>query len=153
VVNLHTRMVKMSECAVGIDVSKQKLDVCIVSKGKFKDKVFRNSSVGHAQLHQWLQLHKAPTDTPIVLEATGPYSEAVTSSLVSAVWRVRVVNPARVKGFAQSQLSRNKTDKADAKLLALFAQRADLEPWVPPSPAVRELYALVERLQALQDMR
>lgn len=63
------------------------------------------------------------------------------------------MNPARVKGFAQSQLSRNKTDKADAKLLATFAQRADLELWQPPSPAVRELHALVERLQALQDMR
>jgi transposase len=62
------------------------------------------------------------------------------------------VNPARVKGFAQSQLSRNKTDKADAKLLAMFAQRAELELWQPPSLPVRELHALVDRLQALQDM-
>jgi transposase len=57
-----------------------------------------------------------------------------------------------VKGFAQSQLSRNKNDKADAKLLALFAQSAELEVWQPLPPAVRELRALVERLQALQDM-
>jgi hypothetical protein len=42
-------------------------------------------------------------------------------------------------------LSRNETDKGDARLLALFAQRAGLELWQPPSPAVRELHALVER--------
>jgi transposase len=64
---------------------------------------------------------------------------------------VSVVNPARLEGFAQSQLSRNKTDKADAKLLALFAQRAELELWQPPSVAVREFHAVVERLQALSE--
>lgn len=93
---------------------------------------------------------------PVVLEATGPYSEAAATALADAAadagWRVSVVNPARVKGFAQSQLSRNKTDKADAKLLAIFAQRAELELWQPPSLALRELHALVDRLQALQDM-
>lgn len=143
----------MNECAVGIDVSKLKLDVCVVSGGKFKGKVLSNSAVGHAELNAWLAQRELPSDVPVVLEATGPYSEAVATALVAAGWRVSVVNPARVKGFAQSQLSRNKTDKADAKLLALFAQRSDLEPWVAPSPAVRELHALVERLQALQDMR
>ena len=60
-------------------------------------------------------------------EATGPYSEAVAIALSDAGWAVSVVNPARVTGFAQSELSRNKTDRADAKLLAKFAQRADLE--------------------------
>ena len=68
-------------------------------------------------------------------------------------WAVSVVNPARITGFAQSELSRNKTDKSDAKLLAKFAQRAELTTWEPPSRAVRELRALVDRLQALIDMR
>jgi transposase len=139
--------------AVGIDVSKLKLDVCVAVGAKFKYKVVKNTRGGHAELIAWLLLRGLPTDVPVVLEATGPYSEAPATALADAGWRVSVVNPARVKGFAQSQLSRNKTDKADAKLLALFAQRADLELWQPPSLAVRELHALVERLQALQDMR
>jgi transposase len=147
--------------AVGIDVSKLKLDVCVVdgTKGgsKFKYKVVKNTRSGHAELSAWLLQRHLPSDTPVVLEATGPYSEAAATALADGGWRVSVVNPARVKGFAQSQLSRNKTDKADAKLLAIFAQvfaqRADLELWQPPSPAIRELHALVERLQALQDMR
>jgi transposase len=146
-------MDKMNESAVGIDVSKLKLDVCVVDGTKFKYKVVKNTRSGHAELIAWLVQRKLPADVPVVLEATGAYSEAAATALADAAWRVSVVNPARVKGFALSQLSRNKTDKADAKLLALFAQRADLELWQPPSPAVRELHALVERLQALQDMR
>lgn len=143
----------MNETAVGIDVSKLKLDVCVTNSKKFKSKVLSNSASGHAELNSWLVQQDLPADSPVVLEATGPYSESVAIALSTAGWRVSVVNPARVKGFAQSQLSRNKTDKADAKLLALFAQRVELELWQPPSPAVRELRALVERLQALLEMR
>ena len=151
----------MNDCAVGIavgiDVSKLKLDVCVVdgTKGttKFRYKVVKNTRSGHAELIAWLLQRHLPADVPVVLEATGPYSEAAATALADAGWRVSVVNPARVKGFAQSQLSRNKTDKADARLLATFAQRADLELWQPPSLATRELHALVERLRALQDMR
>ena len=63
-----------------------------------------------------------------------------------------MVNPARIKGFAQSEQARNKTDKADAALLARFCAALTPERWCPPSPAVRQLRSLVERLQALKDM-
>lgn len=118
-----------------------------------RPKALNNTAAGHAELDQWLITRDLPDATPIVLEATGPYSEAVAIALSDAGWAVSVVNPARITGFAQSELSRNKTDKADAKLLAKFAQRAELTIWAPPSLAVRELRALVDRLQALTDMR
>ena len=143
----------MNERAVGIDVSKQKLDVCVATGDKLKAKVFRNTAAGHVELNRWLSQRELTTDVPIVLEATGPYSETAAIALSDAGWAVSVVNPARVSGFAKSQMSRNKTDSADAKLLAKFAQRADLMIWEPPSLAVRELRALVNRLQALTDMR
>ena len=143
----------MNEHAVGIDVSKNKLDVCVANGDKIKTKALKNTAGGHAELDRWLAQRELSAATPIVLEATGPYSEAVAIALADAGWAVSVVNPARVTGFAQSELSRNKTDKADAKLLAKFAQRADLDIWLPPSIAIRELRALVDRLQALIDMR
>ncbi|MEJ2676918.1 MAG: IS110 family transposase [Acidihalobacter sp.] len=146
-------MDKMNEQAVGIDVSKAKLDICVISGEKLKTKVLSNTATGHGELLRWLSQRKLAADTPIVLEATGPYSESVAIALADAGWAVSVVNPARVAGFAQSELSRNKTDRADAKLLARFAQRAALVVWEPPSEAVRELRALVDRLQALIDMR
>lgn len=116
----------MSEHAVGIDVSKRKLDVCMARGDKFKSKALSNAPTGHRQLLDWLNDHGLDqADTPICLEATGPYSEAVATVLADADWRVSVVNPARVKGFAQS----------------------------PPSHAQRALRQLVDRLQALIDMR
>jgi len=63
-----------------------------------------------------------------------------------------VVNPARVKGFAQSELSRTKTDKADAQLIARFCSAMQPEPWQPLAPEVKELQSLVRRLEALNDM-
>lgn len=143
----------MNEHAVGIDVSKSKLDVCVALGDKVKTKVFANTPSGRTSLLQWLAGRELRVDAPVVLEATGPYSEAVGMALADAGWRVSIVNPARVKGFSQSLLTRNKTDRADAKLLAVFAQRSDLTPWEPPSLAVRELRALVDRLKALQEMR
>lgn len=143
----------MNEQSVGIDVSKSKLDVCVLKGEKVKTKVFRNTRSGHAELSEWLRQRELLAATPVVLEATGPYSEAVAIALCDAGWAVSVVNPARVVGFAKSELTRNKTDKADARLIAKFGQRADLDIWVAPTPATRQLRALIDRLQALIDMR
>ena len=79
------------------------------------------------------------------MEATGPYSEQAALALVEFGWIVSVVNPARIKGFAQSELARNKTDRADAALLARFCAAMHPIVWTPPSPAYRQLRALVER--------
>ncbi len=87
------------------------------------------------------------------MEATGPYSEACATALADAGWIVSVVNPARVKGFAQGELLRNKTDQADASLLARFCAKLEPEPWLPAPPEVRQLRALVDRLQVLKDMQ
>jgi len=143
----------MNEYAVGIDVSKKKLDVCVAAGDQIKSKVLSNTPRGHSDLDRWLSERKLPTGTPVVLEATGPYGESVAIALADQGWAVSVVNPSRVAGFAQSEMSRNKTDKVDAKLIARFAQRAELQLWEPPSLVVRELRALVDRLQALIDMR
>jgi transposase len=141
---------------VGIDVSKSKLDVAVLDvRGKVKQHVFSNNAAGHAALVGWLRERAgtALADLRVCMEATGPYSEAAASALADAAISVSVVNPARIKAFAQSELARNKTDRADAALLARFGQAMQPEVWVPPSPAVRELRALVDRLQALKDMQ
>ncbi|WP_211211708.1 IS110 family transposase [Gilvimarinus chinensis] len=143
----------MNDVAVGIDVSKKKLDVCIAREGKYKSKVLSNTPNGHKELIRWLEAQGISQEAPVALEATGPYREAIAIHLSENDWRVSVVNPARISGFAKSELSRNKTDSADAKLIARFALHAELEIWQPPTPAIRELRALVDRLQALSDMK
>ncbi|HEY9100427.1 MAG TPA: IS110 family transposase [Thiobacillus sp.] len=138
---------------VGIDVSKRKLDCAILLNGKIKSKVVSNDRSGFALLDTWLKERSAfVNNTHICMEATGPYSEQVALALVDLGWIVSVVNPARIKGFAQSELARNKTDCADAALLARFCAAMNPSVWTPPSPAYRQLRAMVERLQALKDM-
>ena len=146
----------MSEAAyfVGIDVAKRKLDIALLYKGKVKSKVVENSPAGYALLLQWLAQQSANTDAShVCMEATGPYSEAVALALSDAGWTISVVNPARIKGFAQGELARNKTDRADAALLARFCLAMRPSVWIPPSQEWRQLRAWVDRLQALKDMR
>jgi len=140
-------------CWVGIDVAKSKLDVAwLDERGKIKNHVFSNDAKGHAALVVWLGQRTAGITPRVCMEATGPYGEAPAVALADAGFVVSVVNPARVKGFAQSELVRNKTDRADAALLARFGQTMQPEPWVAPPAEVRELRALVDRLQSLKDM-
>jgi transposase len=139
---------------VGIDVSKSKLDVALLDeRGKVKNHVFANDPKGHTSLAEWLSQKGCSLDqTCVCMEATGCYSETVATTLTDAGWKVSVVNPARVKGFAQGEQLRNKTDRADAALLARFGQAMQPEPWVAPPLGVRQLRALVDRLQNLKEM-
>jgi transposase len=58
-------------------------------------------------------------------------------------YAVSVVNPARIKGYAQSQMQRNKTDKQDSATIACFCATHTLQAWTPPTAAQRKLRALV----------
>ena len=62
-----------------------------------------------------------------------------------------MVNPARIKAYADSHLRRNKTDKADAQLIAEFCLKQEPPLWSPPPASFRDLQALVRRLEDLQD--
>ena len=54
------------------------------------------------------------------MEATGTYGEGLAEFLYAAGHRVSVVDPARVKGYAQSQMKRHKTDDLDAEVIRHF---------------------------------
>ena len=151
---MNEETLRVFDAVVGIDVSKKKLDLVVVRAGKSKSKVFANDALGHAQLGRWLTERGCTVEaTHVCVEATGPYSEALALALVDTGWRVSVVNPARIKGFAQGELARNKTDRADAALLARFCAAMRPSLWEPPCAAQRQLRAWVDRVQALKDMR
>jgi transposase len=138
---------------VGIDVSKDALDACLIpSGGKAKEAHFANDHKGHAALLAWADRHAGGAALHFCMEATGPYSEAPATFLAGAGRRVSVVNPTRIK-YAGLALGRgNKTDRADAKLIAEYAAREEPPAWQPPSPEVRELQALVRRIDDLVEM-
>lgn len=137
---------------LGIDVSRKKFDAALLSSnGKIKNKVFPNSPEGFDRLIEWLEKQGAGR-VHACLESTGVYGEELALALASAGHKVSVVNPARIKGFGQSELSRTKTDKADAALIARFCQALTPEEWTPPPPPVQSLRELARRLEALGGM-
>jgi transposase len=64
-----------------------------------------------------------------------------------------VVKPARIKGYAEAQMRRNKTDQLDAALIADFVRTQHPPQWIPPTHEWRHLQALVRHLQDLEHMR
>ena len=86
------------------------------------------------------------------MEATGTYGEALAAYLHRAGHLISVVNPAIIKAFASTEMSRTKTDKRDATLIALYCLKHQPSAWAPPPPEISELQALVRRLDALIEM-
>ena len=144
----------MNRFWVGVDASKRRLDVALMDeRNKYKSRVFDNTAAGRGALVKWLVERGAmAADTRLCLAATGPCSEAPATALCDAGWSVSVVDPARVEGFAQGELVRNKTDRSDATLLARFCRVMEPEAWQPLPLEYRQLRALVDRLGALQEM-
>lgn len=103
--------------SVGIDVSKSKLDACLLKKGGVLENLqVANNSKGMLSLVENLQEREA---TPVVIEATGGYHYGITFFLQGKGFsRVFVINPLITKKHLQGAVRKLKTDKADAKVLA-----------------------------------
>jgi transposase len=87
------------------------------------------------------------------MEATGVYSVPLADFLSARGFHTSVVNPAKIAAFAKSELSRAKTDQADAKLIARYALALRPPAWTPPPADLRELQALLRRLDNLLEMQ
>lgn len=144
----------MNAVVVGIDVSKKKIDVCLLANGKIKTKVIENSAEGHKALVEWLGKSKfALAEMHVCMEATGVYYETLAFALHAAGLKVSVVNPGCIKGFGHSENIRNKNDAVDAGLIARYCLALSPALWEPPTLELRQLRAWTARLDALKDIR
>lgn len=105
--------------AVGIDVSKAKLDVCYLFERESTHKVYSNNAEGVAGLISDLKQHERAYR--IVMESTGRYHLLAALRLSEAALDVRVINPLIAKRYSSSFIRKVKTDKADARVLAQIA--------------------------------
>lgn len=140
----------MEQRVLGIDVAKETLDVALSDGFHLKYDQFSNSLKGHEELTLWLRKHSITT-VHICLEATGQYGDRVAEYLYCQGYPVSVVNPARIKHYANRKLRRNKTDKADAQLIAEYCIRERPAFWTPPPASFKDLQALVRHLDDLQN--
>ncbi len=140
-------MATSSEKHVGIDVSKDRLDVAVL--GETQEKEVDNTSQGITQLVAWMQELQPEL---IVVEATGGYQRAVVEALFWAGLAVAVVNPARVRQFARACGLLAKTDKLDAQLLAVFGQKVQPRRYESKSEEGKQLSALLVRRRQLDEI-
>jgi transposase len=132
---------------VGIDVSKDHLDVCVRPSGEMSR--VKNDEEGIAALAARL-LEIVPT--LVVLEATGGYEAPVVAAIAVTTMPVAVVNPRQVRDFAKATGQLAKTDAIDAAVLARFAEAVRPEPRPLDEPQTRELQDMLTRRRQLVDM-
>jgi transposase len=137
----------MEAIFVGIDVSKDQLDVHVIPSGE-AFAVARNGE-GLADLNERLIRIAA---TLIAVEATGGFETVVAASLSGAGLPVVVVNPAQVRAFAQALGKRAKTDPIDAAVIARFVEATKPEVRALPDEQTQALSDLVTRRRQIIQM-
>ena len=137
----------MDAIVVGIDVSKDRLDVHVAPAGEVLQDT--NDAAGIARLID--RLGKLSPQL-VVLEATGGYESLAAATLHAAGLPVAVVNPAQVRSFANALGKRAKTDPIDAAVLARFAIAAAIKPKPSVDAQSRLLADLVARRRQIVDM-
>ena len=136
----------MDVMVVGIDVSKDRLDVAVRPTGE--GFVFKRTAAGIEDLVAWL---KTLSPALVAIEATGGFETVVAAGLASAGLPVVVVNPAQVRAFAMALGKRAKSDPIDAAVVAHFAAATKPQRQLPDE-MTRRLADLVARRRQIVEM-
>lgn len=142
----------MFTITIGVDIAKKKFDVASLIAGKYKHKTFTNDALGFLAFIAWFLPLCGDNKPLICMEATGAYGQQLADFLAKQNHFISLVNPAKIHAFGKSELSRAKTDKADAKLIARYALMMQPPLWIPSPINIRELQALVHRVEHLLEM-
>lgn len=137
-------------CFVGIDVAQAQLEVALHPSGE--SFVIDHTEAGLQELRARLGELSPQGVERIVVEATGGWEATLVAVLARHHLPVVVVNPRQVRDFARATGELAKTDRLDARVLALFAER--IRPALRPLPdeATQVLDALLGRRRQLNDM-
>jgi len=137
----------MEQTFIGIDVSKDRLDVYV----RPSQACFAVARDGKGLAHLIERL--GPLDPYlVVLEATGGFELTVAAALVAAGMPLAVINPRQIRDFARATGQLAKTDALDAKAIALFAEKVRPEPRPVPDEQARALGELIARRRQLIEM-
>jgi transposase len=137
----------MDAMIVGIDVSKDRLDVAVRPTGE--SFVFKRTSVGIEELIARLEFLSPKM---VAIEATGGFEAVVAAGLAGAGLPVVVVNSAQVRAFAQALGKRAKTHPIDAAVIAHFAEATKPKLRQMPDDTTRHLAGLVARRRQIVEM-
>jgi transposase len=131
----------------GVDVSKETLDIALHPSGEYWQE--SNDEAGRARLITRLE---DISPALVILEATGGFERQAVVALALASLPVVVINPRQVREFARATGELSKTDRIDARILALFGERMRPEVRALPDEAARDLEAFIVRRRQLIEM-
>jgi len=136
----------MKKTYVGIDVSKDDFVVAYrIENQNISTKNYENSKKGIKSF-----LKTIDENCWCIMEATGIYHLSIALAISKKNIDVSVVNPLQIKRFAQTKLSRTKTDKADAMLIAEYGYRMKPKLYTVPEEFVQELKQLRSLVRMLK---
>jgi transposase len=141
----------MDKLCIGVDIAKASFVAAIKIEDDYQVKSFSNNASGFEVFLKWVQNNSYDT-YHFCMEATGKYGNALALFLYSHDFTVSVVNPAKIKHFMRSQLSRNKTDSVDAKFICYYCELLSPISWKPLPLEQQKLQALVKRLDAIKTL-
>lgn len=133
---------------IGVDVSKAKLDVFILPNKKYMQ--FTNDACGIKKLLSKVQ--QLFSDSLIIMESTGGYEAPLSQELSKNGLKVCVINPRQIRDFAKATGKLAKTDKLDAEMIALFAQKIEPQPNIVYNEQQQKMGANNARRKQLIDM-
>lgn len=140
----------------GIDMAKDKFDVCIGLKSieqdfqKVSSMQFNNTPAGFAQYHNWVKKHcKHPVPIIHAMEATGVYHEGLALFLDNKGMHVCVVLPNKANKYKQSLGLKSKTDNIDAFALSKMACEQTLKKWKAPGPTIYALRLMTRQIESI----
>lgn len=144
---------------LGIDVSKGKLDCCLMNLSRLGEEQsshfqVENNTEGFRGIAEKIKAASSRLNgLKVVLEPTSHYHEAVAEWLYAKNCKVCLVNPADARYFAKSLGNYSKNDTIDAHILAYMGQKLELRLWEPPSEEVTILRSYYTRLVQTIQMR
>jgi transposase len=138
---------KILEVCIGIDVSKDRLDVVVW--GEAKCLAVGNNKRGITKLVKEMLVLSPEL---LVVEATGGYEEAVVLALFEAGLPVALVSPQRVRQYARAKGLLAKTDRLDAQILADYGKHMEPRLFVGKGEERRHLSILMGRRKQLNEM-
>ena len=134
---------------LGIDISKNDISVALLRETKSEKHRFANNKSGFNKLQAWLK-NNGVNKVKACMEATGCYGIMLADFLYESEHEVYIINPLSIKSFAKSRLSRNKTDEADAIIIAEYIARMPARPYKPDSKEHKQLKFLCRCLEDLK---
>lgn len=134
---------------VGIDISKSYFDVALEIDGQYQHYRFSNDLTGFKELRKILK----GQDYRFVMEASGPYYLKLACYLESTRMQVSVVNPLVIRRFCQMRMTRAKTDKKDAVMIAEYGKAEAPTAWQPEAAYMMEMRQLLAYAEQLDKSR